>query len=322
MPKKILVTGATGFLGRSLVQHFSNFPDISVVAALRNVNAKFPEIVTVTRVSDIGDDTNWRESLTGVDVVVHAAARVHVMQEDSAQSIEAFRAVNVKGTLCLARQAVAAGAKRFIYISSIKVNGEATLLGHAFSASDTPLPSDAYGISKYEAEQQLMQLAQTGAIEVVIIRPVLIYGPGVGANFRQMMSWLTKGIPMPFGSVHNLRSLVSLDNVVDLVSTCVDHPHAPNQVFLVSDDEDVSTTQLMQRLLTFLGKKIWLVPVPVSLLKFFARLVGRGAVAQRLLGSLQVDIKKNRELLGWRPPFTLDEGLKATAEHFLESCKR
>lgn len=322
MPKKILVTGATGFLGRSLVQHFATFPDISIVAPLRNVRGKLPEIVTVTRVSDISDDTDWRESLTGVDVVVHAAARVHVMQEDSAQSIEEFRTVNVKGTLCLARQAVAAGAKRFIYISSIKVNGEATLLGHAFSAGDTPLPSDAYGISKYEAEQQLMRLAQTGAIEVVIIRPVLIYGPGVSANFRQMMHWLTKGIPMPFGSVHNLRSLVSLNNVVDLVTRCVDHPRAANQVFLVSDDEDVSTTQLMQRLLTFLGRKTWLIPVPVSLLKFFARLVGRGAVAQRLFGSLQVDIKKNRELLGWRPPFTLDEGLKATAEHFLESRKR
>lgn len=305
-----------------MVQHFATFPDISIVAPLRNVRGKLPEIVTVTRVSDISDDTDWRESLTGVDVVVHAAARVHVMQEDSAQSIEEFRTVNVKGTLCLARQAVAAGAKRFIYISSIKVNGEATLLGHAFSAGDTPLPSDAYGISKYEAEQQLMQLAQTGAIEVVIIRPVLIYGPGVSANFRQMMHWLTKGIPMPFGSVHNLRSLVSLNNVVDLVTRCVDHPRAANQVFLVSDDEDVSTTQLMQRLLTFLGRKTWLIPVPVSLLKFFAKLVGRGAVAQRLFGSLQVDIKKNRELLGWRPPFTLDEGLKATAEHFLESRKR
>ena len=305
-----------------MVQHFVTFPDISVVAPLRNVSDKLPEIVKVTRVSDIGGDTDWRESLTGVDVVVHAAARVHVMQEDSAQSIEEFRAVNVRGTLCLARQAVAAGAKRFIYISSIKVNGETTPLGHAFSAGDTPLPSDAYGISKHEAEQQLMQLAQTGAIEVVIIRPVLIYGPGVSANFRQMMHWLTKGIPMPFGSVHNLRSLVSLDNVVDLVSTCVDHPRAANQVFLVSDDEDVSTTRLMQRLLTFLGRKTWLVPVPVSLLKFLASLVGRGAVAQRLFGSLQVDIKKNRELLGWRPPFTLDEGLKATAEHFLESRKR
>ena len=305
-----------------MVQHFATFPDISIVAPLRNVRGKLPEIVTITRVSDISDDTDWRESLTGVDVVVHAAARVHVMQEDSAQSIEDFRTVNVKGTLCLARQAVAAGAKRFIYISSIKVNGETTPLGHAFSAGDTPLPSDAYGISKHEAEQQLMQLAQTGAIEVVIIRPVLIYGPGVSANFRQMMHWLTKGIPMPFGSVHNLRSLVSLNNVVDLVTTCVDHPRAANQVFLVSDDEDVSTTQLMQRLLTFLGRKTWLIPVPVSLLKFFARLVGRGAVAQRLFGSLQVDIKKNRELLGWRPPFTLDEGLKATAEHFLESRKR
>jgi len=322
MPKKILVTGATGFLGKSLIQHFCTFPDVSVVAPVRNIKANLPERVIRARLSDINEDTDWREALAGVDVVVHAAARVHVMQEESKQSIENFRAVNVKGTLCLARQAIDAKVKKFIYISSIKVNGEATTYGRAFSASDAPNPLDAYGLSKYEAEQQLMQLAQTGAIEVVIIRPVLIYGPGVSANFRQMMHWLTKGIPMPFGSVHNLRSLVSLNNVVDLVTTCVDHPRAANQVFLVSDDEDVSTTQLMQRLLTFLGRKTWLIPVPVSLLKFFARLVGRGAVAQRLFGSLQVDIKKNRELLGWRPPFTLDEGLKATAEHFLESRKR
>ena len=304
-----------------MVQHLCNFPGVSIVAPLRNVSGKLPKSVTITHLSDINANTDWHDSLVGVEVVVHAAARVHVMEEDATQSIEKFRAVNVKGTLCLAHQAIEAGVKRFIYISSIKVNGENTPLGHRFSAEDTPLPTDAYGISKYEAEQQLIQLAETGALEVVIIRPVLIYGPGVGANFRQMMCWLMKGIPLPFGSVSNLRSLVSLDNVVDLVSTCIDHPRAANQVFLVSDGEDVSTTQLMQRLLTLLGKKTWLVPVPALLLKFLASLVGRGAVAQRLLGSLQVDIQKNRELLGWSPPFSLDEGLKDTVEHFLESRK-
>ncbi|WP_460358503.1 MULTISPECIES: UDP-glucose 4-epimerase family protein [unclassified Pseudomonas] len=322
MPKKILVTGATGFLGRSLVRHFCNFPEISIVAPLRNVGARLSERVVVTHLSDINEETDWHESLVGVDVVVHAAARVHVMQEESAQAIAKFRAVNLRGTLCLAHQAVQAGVKRFIYISSIKVNGESTPVGHPFTASDTPHPSDAYGISKYEAEQQLMQLAQTGAIEVVIIRPVLIYGPGVRANFQQMMHWLVKGIPLPFGAISNSRSLVYVDNVVDLVTTCIDHPGAANQVFLVSDGEDVSTTQLMSRLLISLGVKTWLIPIPVAVLKLLAISVGRGAVAQRLFGSLQVDIKKNRELLGWRPPFSLNDGLKATAEHFLESRKR
>lgn len=322
MPKRILVTGATGFLGSSLIKHFCTFSDISIVAPIRNIKSPLPDKVEKINLSNIDDHTDWSNALVGVDTVVHAAARVHVMNEDPNQSIDKFRAVNVKGTLRLAHQSIQAGVKRFIYISSIKVNGESTAFGRAFSADDTPRPLDAYGISKHEAEQQLLKLGHSGAIEVVIIRPVLIYGPGVGANFQQMMRWLAKGIPLPFGAVRNLRSLVSLDNIVDFVSTCVDHPRAANQVFVVSDGEDVSTTQLMQRLIACLGSRTWLIPVPVGVLTFMAGLVGRGAVAQRLFGSLQVDIRKNRELLGWRPPFTLTDGLKATAEHFLESRKQ
>jgi nucleoside-diphosphate-sugar epimerase len=241
------------------------------------------------------------------------------MHESLARSLEKFREINVEGTLNLARQAIQAGVKRFIFISSIKVNGESTAAGHAFSADDNPNPSDPYAISKYEAEQQLMQLAKKGAIEVVIIRPVLIYGAGVGANFQQMMRWLIKGIPLPFGAVNNQRSLVSLENVVDLINTCIDHPRAANHIFLASDDSDVSTTQLMRRLVKHLGVDTWLVPVPPGLLMFLAGLLGRRAVAQRLLGSLRVDIQKNKEVLGWRPPVSLDEALKLTAQHFLES---
>lgn len=322
MPKKILVTGTTGFLGSFLVKHLSTIPEISVIAPLRKNEAELPENVQVTHLFDINESTDWRESLACVDIVVHAAARVHVMNEEPSQSIEIFRKVNVQGTLRLARQAAEAGVKRFIYISSIKVNGESTSFNDAFTASDTPRPSDAYGVSKWEAEQELMQLAQTGAIEVVIIRPVLIYGPGVGANFHQMLQWLIKGIPLPFGSVNNSRSFVFVNNVVDLISTCIDHPCAGNEVFLVSDDEDVSTTQLMRRLLTSLGAKTRLIPVPVKVLIFLADLVGRGTVAQRLLGSLKVDIQKNRRLLDWRPPYTLNDGLQVTAAHFLESRKK
>ncbi|MFJ4195322.1 UDP-glucose 4-epimerase family protein [Pseudomonas sp. NPDC089534] len=322
MPQKILVTGATGFLGKSLVQKFCTFSETSVIAPLRDVNCALPGSVEKVYVSNIDDTTDWRGCLDGVDVIVHAAARVHVMNEAPGQSIDKFRDVNVKGTLRLAEQAIQAGVKRFIFISSIKVNGESTAAGQAFSADDIPQPLDAYGVSKFEAEQQLLQLAGTGLIEVVIIRPVLIYGPGVGANFKQMMHWLAKGIPLPFGAIHNLRSLVSLENVVDLVSVCVSHPRAANQIFLVSDGEDLSTTQLMRRLVSCLGVKTWLVPVPVALLNLMARLTGRGAVAQRLFGSLRVDIKKNRELLGWRPPFSAHDGLRATAEHFLESRKQ
>jgi len=319
MPKKILVTGATGFLGSALIKHFDTLPETSVVAPLRSLDRKLPDTVEATYISNINRATNWTQSLSGVNVIVHSAARVHVMHESLARSLEKFREINVEGTLNLARQAIQAGVKRFIFISSIKVNGESTAAGHAFSADDNPNPSDPYAISKYEAEQQLMQLAKKGAIEVVIIRPVLIYGAGVGANFQQMMRWLIKGIPLPFGAVNNQRSLVSLENVVDLINTCIDHPRAANHIFLASDDSDVSTTQLMRRLVKHLGVDTWLVPVPPGLLMFLAGLLGRRAVAQRLLGSLRVDIQKNKEVLGWRPPVSLDEALKLTAQHFLES---
>jgi nucleoside-diphosphate-sugar epimerase len=320
MSKKILVTGASGFFGKSLVQRLCSFPDVSVLAPLRNIDVMLPASVNKTYIPGIDELTDWTECLVDVETIVHSAARVHVMQEDSSRSLEKFRAVNVKGTLRLANQAIQAGVKRFVFISSIKVNGEVTLAGQPFSADDLPLPADAYGISKYEAEQELLKLSNSGLIEVVIIRPVLIYGPGVGANFQQMMNWLSKGIPLPFGAITNKRSFVSLENVVDLVITCVDHPQAANEVFLVSDGEDISTTELMRRLIVCLGAKTRLLPIPSVVLSGLAHLIGRGPHAQRIFGSLQVDISKNHKLLGWSPPHSLDDGLKATTKQFLESA--
>jgi nucleoside-diphosphate-sugar epimerase len=224
--------------------------------------------------------------------------------------------------LNLARQAAEAGVRRFIFISSIKVNGEGTPLGAPYRADAQPQPADPYGISKMEAEQGLRALAGETGMEVVIIRPTLVYGPGVKANFLNMMRWLHKGVPLPFGAIHNRRSLVALDNLVDLIVTCIEHPAAANQTFLVSDGEDLSTTELLRRMATALGAPAHLLPVPSWLLEAGATMLGKKALSQRLCGSLQVDISKTRELLGWTPPLSVDAALRKTAKHFLEHHTR
>jgi len=239
------------------------------------------------------------------------------MHETANDPLAEFRKVNVDGTLNLARQAAAAGVRRFIFISSIKVNGEGSALGAPYLADAKPAPADPYGISKMEAEQGLRALAAETGMEVVIIRPVLVYGPGVKANFRSMMSWLNKGVPLPLGAIHNQRSLVALDNLVDLIVTCIDHPAAANQTFLVSDGEDLSTTELLRRMGAALGKPARLLPVPAFMLQAGAALLGKRDMAQRLCGSLQVDISKTRELLNWTPPVSVDQALAKTAAHFL-----
>lgn len=279
----------------------------------------YPELnnLTVHKVGSLSGDMSWGGAVDATDTVIHCAARVHVMNESSADPMSAFRAVNVDATLNLASQAASAGVRRFIFISSIKVNGEGTVEGKPYSASDTPAPADAYGISKLEAEVGLRALAERTGLEVTIIRPVLVYGPGVKANFYRMMGWLNRGIPLPLGAIYNKRSLVALDNLVDLIVTCVDSPGAANQTFLVSDGEDLSTTELLQRTGVALGKPARLLPIPGSSLEVGAALLGKREVAQRLCGSLQVDISKTREILGWRPPVSIDEALRKTAEDFL-----
>jgi UDP-glucose 4-epimerase len=240
------------------------------------------------------------------------------MADTVSDPLQEFRRVNVQATLNLARQAAAAGVRRFVFVSSIKVNGESTQPGSAFTADDAPAPLDAYGISKMEAEQGLRQIALQTGMEVVIIRPPLVYGPGVKANFAAMMRWLKRGVPLPLGAIENQRSFVALDNLVDLIVTCLIHPAAANQTFLVSDGEDVSTTELLRRMGQALGCTARLLPVPASWLKLAADMLGKADMAQRLCGSLQVDISKTRQLLGWQPPLSLDSGLKKAAKAMKE----
>ena len=312
----ILVSGATGFVGSALVARLAR-DGCEVRACVRRDGVSMPNGVHCVQVGGLTADVDWSHALARVEVMVHAAARVHVMDDTAVDPLAEFRRINVQGTLNLARQAAAACVRRFIFISSIKVNGEATKLGSPFSMDDISAPLDPYGVSKMEAEQGLREIAAQTGMEVVIIRPPLVYGPGVKANFQAMMRWLDRGVPLPLGAIHNRRSLVAIDNLVDLIVTCIDHPAAANQTFLVSDGEDLSTTQLLQRMALALGKRARLIPVPPVLLKLGAALVGKPAIAQRLCGSLQVDISKTRQLLGWNPPVSVDEGLKRAAEGYL-----
>jgi nucleoside-diphosphate-sugar epimerase len=269
-----------------------------------------PEGVRVVPVAELTANTDWHHVLGGVKSLVHLAARVHVMHDTAADPLAAFRAVNVDGTLNLARQAAAAGVKRFVFIGSIKVNGESTQPGRAFTEADAPNPQDAYGQSKHEAEQGLLQLSADTDMEVVIIRPSLVYGPGVKANFAALKRAVLRSWPLPLGAVYNTRSLVALDNLVDLIVTCIIHPDAANQTFLVSDGHDLSTTELVRCMAQAAGVPARLLPVQVWALQAAASLLGKGDELQRLCGNLQVDISKARSLLGWVPPVTVEEGLQ------------
>jgi nucleoside-diphosphate-sugar epimerase len=275
----------------------------------------------VVEVGDLEADTDWSVALIGVSSIVHAAARVHVMKDRFTDPLAEFRRVNVAGTLDLAQQAAAAGVKRFVFISSIKVNGEQTQKGQPFTERDRATPVDAYGISKYEAEVGLRCIAKETGMEVVIIRPVLVYGPGVKGNFLSMLRWLHKGIPLPFGAITNSRSLVSLDNLIDLIITCLHHPAAANQTFLVSDGEDISTTQLLQYTASAMGLSSRLMPMPALMIQVAAKLLGKSDVTERLCGNLQVDISKARQLLGWVPPISLREGLRRAVKGYVQSEK-
>lgn len=289
----VLVTGAGGFVGTALCRRLGA-NGVAVLKGGRGA-ALSPEM--------------------GVDVVIHLASRVHVMHESSEDPLSAYRSANTLGTVNLARQAVAAGVRRFVFASTVKVHGEGSSV--AYAESDGPCPADPYAISKWEAEQGLRAIAAESTMAVVIVRPPLVYGPGVKANFLSMMRWVERGLPLPLGAIHNQRSLVALDNLVDFLMLCATHPAAANQTFLVSDGEDLSTTELLVRMAAALGKPSRLLPVPPWLLSTAALLFGKGPFVQRLCGSLRVDIAKARALLGWSPPLSVEEGLRRVAADFL-----
>lgn len=318
--KHILVTGASGFLGRNLIGRLLA-DGHAVAGSIRRPSSLLPSTVRTHVVDVENPQDSWAQALASVDTVVHCAARVHVMSDKSTDPLAAFRQANVEATLRLARESAAAGVRRFIFISSIKVNGEKTLPGAPYTADDIPQPTDPYGISKMEAEAGLLALAETVDMDVVIIRPVLVYGPGVKANFLSLMKWLAKGVPLPLGAIHNRRSLVALDNLCDLISTCVDHCAASNQVFLVSDGDDLSSTELLRRMAQALNARARLLPIPTWVLKSGAILIGKPELSQRLCGSLQVDITKTRTLLGWTPPVSVNAALAATAKDYLNQSK-
>lgn len=313
MTEGILVTGASGFVGSQLLKRLSELPEVAVRGTIRkDLMGEHSGLISV---GEINGDTDWSEALQEQSVIIHTAGRAHVMEEAAVDPLVEFRLVNVAGTLNLARQAALAGIRRFVFISSVKVNGERTSLGACFRADDAPAPEDPYGISKKEAEEGLQKIAKETGMDVVIIRPPLVYGEGVKGNFASMARLLAKGLPLPLGAIHNKRSLVALDNLVDLIITCTDHPAAANQVFLAGDGEDLSTSELLHRVGTAMGRPARLVPVPAGILQFGATVVGKKAMAQRLLGSLQVDISKARDLLGWVPPLSVDEGLRRCFKH-------
>lgn len=313
---KVLVTGATGFVGAALVSRLVDSGRFGVRTAVRRESGKLLAGVEQIVAGDLSPNTDWQQALVGGGAVVHLAARVHVMNDTATDPLSAFRKVNVAGTEHLARMAAINGVKRFVYVSSIKVNGEGC--EKPFTEHDIPATDDPYGISKWEAELVLRKVAEDTGLEVVIFRPPLVYGPGVKANFLSLLKMVDRGIPLPLASINNHRSLIYLGNFVDAITTCIDHPKAAGQTYLVSDGEDISTAELIRRVAAALGRPARLFPFSPSLMRFAGKLFGKSYAVERLIGSLTIDSSKIRRELGWKPPYTMEQGLKETAEWFKE----
>jgi nucleoside-diphosphate-sugar epimerase len=311
---RILVTGAGGFIGRQLCGELLRRGQ-QVRAAVR-APFQSPDGVDQVTVGAIDGATDWNAALGGIDAIIHLAARVHVMKDTAADPLAEFLKVNLLGTANLARQAVAAGTRRLVYVSSIKVNGEQTRGGQIYSEQDVPAPQDPYGISKWQAEQALQQLSRMTGLEVVIVRPPLVYGPGVKGNFFKLLAAIDKGVPLPLSGAHNLRSMVYAGNLADALIACASHPAAAGQTYLVSDGEDVSTARLVEDIAHALGRNSRSFYLPPGLLRAAAALLGRTEQADRLLDSLQVSDKKIRGDLGWAPPYSMEQGLRATADWY------
>jgi nucleoside-diphosphate-sugar epimerase len=309
----VLVTGATGFVGRARCAR-RVAQGWAVRAAVRKGSASALPDCTSAEVGDIGPDTDWREALQGVKAVAHLAARVHVMHEDSADPVAAYRRVNVEGTLQLARSAATAGVERLVFLSSVKVNGESST--RPLTEADLPAPADAYGVSKWEAEQGLSGVARETGLPIVILRPPLVYGPGVKANFLRLMEAVARGVPLPLGSIDNRRSLVYLGNLVDAIRVCLAHPGVVGRTYFVGDGEDLSTPELVRRLALALAVRPRLWPIPPALLEWLGALTGKRAAIARLTGSLRVDGTALRRDAGWSPPFSVDQGLAETVRWF------
>ena len=302
----ILITGSNGFLGQYLCQHLAE-QSYSILAQTRKPQ-KFTHSAVTNINFDLNDDLD-NIDLSHVDVIIHCAGRAHIMNEIAESPLKAYRHTNVQGTLNLAKKAAESGVKRFIYLSSIKVNGEETTI-NPFTPNDEFKTNDPYGLSKYEAEQALLELSKNTGLEIVIIRPVLIYGPNVKANFKSMVNLAIKKIPLPIGCLDNKRSMVSVYNLVDLIHVCMTHPKAKNEVFLASDQDDISVKQLFEKLAYHQNNNLIILPVPKSLIAFLASLVGKKAMASRLCSELIVDTSKKTQLLGWTAPYTVDTSLQ------------
>ncbi|MGR5474718.1 UDP-glucose 4-epimerase family protein [Vibrio astriarenae] len=314
----ILITGSNGFVAQHLISRLEGHP-LSLVDRGASIYASGHRFTQL----EVNAQTDYSDSLRDCDVVIHCAARVHVMEDTVEDPLSAYREVNTAGTINLANQAVKAGVKRFIFISSIKVNGELSTVNKPFTEMDDHAFEDYYGQSKSEAEVALSKLSSETGMEIVVIRPTLVYGPGVKANFASLLNLVSKDIPLPFHCIKdNRRSLLSVTNLVDLIVTCIDHPKAANQTFLVSDDYDVSTSEMVVQMAKALGKAKFQLPVPKWVYRLAGKLFGKQDVVDRLLGSLQVDITHTKETLNWTPPQTLEAGFQETAQAFLQSKQK